>query len=298
MCTLEENKNMNELQHVRKFKKINYIAGIIQLILCIFLVVWLGMEISKDGCDNVQFNIGEYNGMGKGRSFGDVPVSIIVLMLVMFTGITSCVHIFGYAQAGPSYQDSVDDGKNWKRWMEYSVTATIMMVVIALSSGVGSVDSLLLISVATLCCMVCGWLSETTAKSDRRVSQVSTVLGWALLLVVIGVIMRRFTSIVMQANDNDRAGPPWWVFCIVITMFLLYSSFGFIHLLHMRNQWKNTDPATSKDDVVFNRRVEGAYTSTSMVSKILLVVLLASGLFARERSGDVEKEKIINDTKN
>ena len=85
MCTLEENKNMNELQHVRKFKKINYIAGIIQLILCIFLVVWLGMEISKDGCDNVQFNIGEYNGMGKGRSFGDVSVSIIVLMLVMFT---------------------------------------------------------------------------------------------------------------------------------------------------------------------------------------------------------------------
>lgn len=267
--------------HVRTFRKINYIAGFIQLILCIFLVVWFFMEITNDkGNDpGMVFNIGEYNGNGNGRSFGNVSVSSIVAMLAIFTCITSCVHIFAYAQAGPSYQESVDNGKNWKRWIEYSVTATIMIIVIAMSSGVNSLDTLSLIIISCISCMLCGWISEETAKSNKRVSQVSTAIGWALLLVIIGVILRRFGSIILQTNDNiNQEGPPWWVFCIVISMFLLYSSFGFIHFLHMKNQWKSQDK-----DIVYNRKIEGAYTTTSMITKILLVIFLASGLFARNR---------------
>jgi hypothetical protein len=268
-----------KVEHVKKFKRLNYIAGIIQFILCIFLCFWFCIEIVSDvNNDVLQFNIGEYTGNGKGRSFGNIPVSCIVALLAIFTCITSCVHIFGYARAGSSYQDSVDNGKNWKRWVEYSITATIMMIVIALSSGTCALDTMVLVVVATFCCMVCGWISEETAKSHTKVSKISTLIGWLLLLSVIGVVMRRFTSIVKNALKGE--GPPWWVFGIVISMFLLYSSFGFIHLFHMNKQWNDT----VETNIHYNRKIEGAYTITSMIAKITLVVFLASGLFAREAS--------------
>jgi uncharacterized membrane protein len=127
--------------------------------------------------------------------------------------------------------------------------------------------------------MICGWISEETAQTNKKVSQISTALGWVLLLTTITVVCRRFISVINQASQDDgKEGPPWWVFAIVWCMFLLYSAFGIIHLVHMRKQWKDT----TRNDVVFNRRIEGAYTTTSMVSKILLVVFLASGLFARD----------------
>ena len=270
---------------IQRSKIVNYVAGCIQLVLCIFLIIWLIKEITEPvSGGGIRFQLGEFSGMGKGRSFGDVPVSAMVIMLILFTSVTSCVHIFGYAMSSSIYQESVDVGKNWKRWIEYSITATIMMIVIAISSGVGSLDSLLLITSVTFCCMICGWLSEETARSHKKVSQVSTVIGWILLLTALSVILRQFTSII----SHNTEGPPWWVTCIVVFMFLLYSSFGIIHFIHMRKQWNS-----SKNDIHFNRRIENAYTVTSMVTKILLVVFLSSGLFARSISDDTYHEEEI-----
>jgi hypothetical protein len=49
-----------------------------------------------------------------------------------------------------------------------------------------------------------------------------------------------------------------------------------IHLVHMWKQWNSTHVTPD-----FHRHIELAYTIASVVSKIVLVLLLASGLFAR-----------------
>jgi hypothetical protein len=152
-----------------------------------------------------------------------------------------------------------------------------MLFVIALVSGTGSTDTLIMVSTASFCCMICGFLSESTAHTDPRVSKLATLVGWLLLISSFGVILRRFGSIIAQTNGSD--GPPSFVWAIIGGMTALYLSFGVIHLVHMRRQWNSGEQQVP---VEFHRRIERAYTIASVSAKTLLVTLLASGLFARD----------------
>ena len=257
----------------------NYIAGTTQLILCVFLIIWLVLLLLNG--ESLSFVIGEYNGdTGGDIQHGRIPLTAVVMMLVLFTLITGLVHILAYGKSSEQYRSDVDRGNNWIRWAEYSITATIMLVVIALVSGTGSTDTLIMVATASLCCMICGFLSEATARTDPRVSKLATLVGWLLLISSFGVILRRFGSIFQQAQTTGSDGPPSFVWAIIGSMTALYLSFGVIHLVHMRKQWNTTEPVP----VEFHRRIERAYTIASVTAKILLVTLLASGLFARGAS--------------
>ena len=262
-------------------RRINYAAGSIQSVLCIGLVVWLvSLESRKQTTvENISFPIGEYNmPIGDGRDHGSVTLSPILIGLIIFTAVTAMVHLLVYTSA--TYQnENVDRGQNWVRWMEYAITATIMAVVIALTCGTNSTDSLILIAVATACCMICGYISERTALTDRPVSRAATGIGWLLMMTVFGLIIRRFSSIYSQTTAATGVGPPAFVWVIVVSMSILFLSFGIIHLVHMAKQWRSTDddPVPSQT----HRRVEYVYTLTSMLAKALLVMSLGSGLLAR-----------------
>ena len=264
----------------RTLQRLNYTVGGIQLVLFVFLIVWLlsidSESVSEDGL--VSFPIGEYNQpLSEGRDHGSVSIETIVSLLAIFTLITGLVHIFAYARSSKSYQRGVEQGTNWVRWVEYSITATIMLFVIAVTCGTNSTDGLVLMSVATLCCMLCGYISEATATTNKRVSMLATGVGWLLLLAVFTVLLRRFWSIYTQTQGTD-SGPPPWVWAIVISLTLLFMSFGSIHLIHMRKQWQ---AGTSSVTPAFHQWIEVSYTVSSVVAKTLLVTLLASGLFAR-----------------
>jgi hypothetical protein len=227
--------------------------------MCGFLIIWLNMEVVDNRSETNLF---------------PVPVYGVVSMLAIFTLVTGLMHIVGYASPDRNYQDSVDRGLNWKRWFEYTITATLMLVIIAMSSGVRDGATLGLIAVCAAVCMICGHMAEVTARSQPRVSKWSTVCGWLLLGVAYGVIMQQFYVTISQ-SDN---GPPKWVQGVVWSMLGLFTSFGIIHLVHMVRQW-----SAQGSTVRFNRKVDAAYTVTSTVAKSTLVIMLASGLFARTR---------------
>jgi len=196
----------------RTLQRLNYTVGGIQLVLFVFLIVWLlsidSESVSEDGL--VSFPIGEYNQpLSEGRDHGSVSIETIVSLLAIFTLITGLVHIFAYARSSKSYQRGVEQGTNWVRWVEYSITATIMLFVIAVTCGTNSTDGLVLMSVATLCCMLCGYISEATATTNKRVSMLATGVGWLLLLAVFTVLLRRFWSIYTQTQGTDSGPPPW-----------------------------------------------------------------------------------------
>ena len=52
-------------------------------------------------------------------------------LLSLFFTITSGFHLFYGINVGDIYTDMIDNGSNLFRWIEYSITATIMMIIIA-----------------------------------------------------------------------------------------------------------------------------------------------------------------------
>jgi hypothetical protein len=154
----------------------NYIAGGIQLTLCALLLVWITFFM-QDKSEEISFPVGEFNGADPGIIHGHLSLGFVVTLLAIFTLITGLFHLFAYSSNSPTYQNEVDKGQNRLRWVEYSMTATIMMFVIAVLCGIGATDTLVLLVSSTLCCMLCGLLSESTASNNQRVSKISTLIG-------------------------------------------------------------------------------------------------------------------------
>jgi hypothetical protein len=235
----------------RKLRNMNIGAGLLQALLCIGILIWLFSQWGEEST----FRLG-------------VSLNTVVIMLAVFTAITCLFHTL-YAIGVGKYTQNVQSGKNWMRWLEYSITASIMLWIIAVSSGVTSPGLQVLVVVMSILCMLCGLLSEQT--NSAVVKRWATIIGWLFIAVGYSVVILKFAD---NVNSTD-VSIPGFVYAIVIGMCIMYMSFGGIHLFHM---YKGNGNACT------NRTVEVAYTVDSMISKTLLVSLLFSGLVVRNNA--------------
>lgn len=237
----------------------NITAAAIQCLLCMGLIVWSCTTLTEDTVFLLES--GEYIGHGEGRLITTIPIIAIVLMLITFTAVTCLFHVLS-ACGIANYENAVKQGKNWMRWIEYSITSTIMLLVIALSSGVFAFESQLFIAICSICCMLCGLVSEQT--TDAFSIHLTTAIGWILFVMSYGVILRHF---IMNADKS-----PYFVFIMVVIMLGLYISFGLIHLVHVYK---------GRGDERINIAVEIAYTIDSMISKSTLTFIMSIGILTR-----------------
>jgi hypothetical protein len=233
------------------------VAALLHGLLGLIVVFWsLSGKVSSD----FPSGLGEYQGLDKGRHIIDVPPKFLVNLLATFLLVTCVFHSI-YAGMGESYLASIDQGKSFLRFLEYGITASIMIFIIAISCGVYALDSQILIVTAIFCCMMCGLISET---KDVRASRIATGVGWVLFIAAFGVILRRFFTVAEEA--------PEFVKVLIVSMVLFYASFGGIHLYHQ---------CKGKESVSLNRKVEVAYIVDSFVSKTMLVAILFVGLISK-----------------
>lgn len=137
------------------------------------------------------------------------------------------------------YQNFVRNGRNPIRFFEYAISASIMLVCIALLSGVR--DENILIMIAMLCgaCQMFGFVAESVPSGVVRI--VAHFTGWVTLMTSYGVIWAYYGIANYKAHerwvDGGRVGrelgAPDYVHVIVITMFLLFNSFGAVQLSQM-----------------------------------------------------------------
>jgi hypothetical protein len=247
-------------------KVFNIVAFSIQAALFTLCVVWATVEWgSLSSAKNFPLELGRYkpNNAADGK-ITDVSVAFPVLLLVFFTLVTA---VFHFRAAFVTNNNTSESLPNRARWVEYSITATVMIVVVAMSSGVFALDTLVLIAVATACCMLCGLATDSLRPvEDASPRKMITIIGWVL---IIGV----FLAIAINYIPTAQAAP-WFVHCIVGSMFLLYTSFGWIHA------WDLGKRSTNK------MKTEKLYIAASMGAKAALVLLLFSGLITRQADQD------------
>jgi len=253
-------------------KKLQFLNGgscLLQLVLCILILVWVLRKDKEE--PPFDFSVGEYDGIENDcNALSSPTLSTIAWILVGFTAITAVIHGI-YALNLPFYVRAVARGNNWVRWLEYSVTATLMIVAIALLSGVSELDALILIAVCSSGTMLLGDTTERALIAGSKSAAVSaTITGWILLIGAFSVIIRCFFRSINR-EDPDTPEPPAIVQYIVFVMFGLFSCFGGIQLF--RNVIPNKiSPAR------YNRNTEALYSIFSMIAKSALVLMVYGGL--------------------
>lgn len=150
-------------------------------------------------------------------------------------------------------------GTNSLRMIEYSISATLMQVAIALLLGVWQALVILGISFLTAITMLLGLIAEKLRRRNIGLAWLAHIIGWFSMFGVWLILGRQFIFTIIESPNR----PPAFVYAIVIVIGLLYSVFGFIQFY----QLYKTDRIPEER---LNIRVEMMYCVNSLVSKTFL----------------------------
>ena len=163
------------------------------------------------------------------------------------------------------YDDMIASNKNPLRFIEYSISASIMLIAIAVLNGVTDINLLISIAVLTASCQLCGLAVEFI--HERSIKVLLHCIGWLQFCWAYGIIFHAFFRSISSANDSGNIGPPSFVYVIVIVLFLLYASFGFVQLVEVIQ------------DGDFNRYTkEKCYVVLSLTAKLILGWMIFSNV--------------------
>ena len=207
---------------------------------------------------------------------GWLVISFHILSFI-FQGIAELTNWTGPI-LGYNYNEMISNGKNPLRFIEYSFSASIMLISIALLNGItdinliisigilnGITDINLIISIGilTTCCQLCGLVVEYI--EENKIKILVHLIGWLQFCWAYGIIIDAFIVSIQESNTNSGTQPPTFVYIIVIILFLLYSSFGLIQLSELI---VDINPYTK----------EKLYVILSLTSKLILGWMIFSNV--------------------
>ncbi len=170
-----------------------------------------------------------------------------------FSLLSALFHVLVASPWGwPRYQRELTAGRNRFRWVEYSLSASLMIVLIAGITGITDVAALVALFGVNAAMILFGWLMETTNRRDRRLDWTPFVFGslaGAVPWVAIGIYLAGSGSAV-----------PNFVYGIFLTLFLAFNCFALVQLLQYRGNGRWADYLHG----------ERAYIVLSLVAKSLL----------------------------
>jgi hypothetical protein len=189
---------------------------------------------------------------------------LLISMLLSLIFFTAIVHVL-YTCFKTHYGLMIQNENNYCRWMEYAVSATVLLVTIAFSSGMSDLDTLLLCVVSSVAIMMLGHIVERALHTkDRHIASVATAIGWLLLVGVLGIILRTFVSTV---QSREKVSPE--LYSVIVLLCVFYCSFGMVQILQLCGKMTEY------------HNIEGTYIILSFVSKTMLSLLVGSGIIAR-----------------
>ena len=156
------------------------------------------------------------------------------------TGFLFLSAFFHFLIASPvgfgRYADELRHGRNRFRWVEYSLSATLMILLIALVVGITDVASLIAIGVANASMILFGWVMEMVNPPGRRVWWTPFWFGclagsapWIALVVQLWV------------SAGEDVTPPTFVYGILVSIFVFFNCFAVNQFLQYRGvgPWRN-----------------------------------------------------------
>ena len=208
-----------------------------------------------------------------------LPVSLLVLWQFAVTASFHCAYAVFGGEDG-AYARHVSSGNQSARWVEYSLSAPAMVVLVAISTGERGVTTLLTIAILTSLTQLCGHLSER-ANRQRAGSERRPGLGWPFLCgvgmqtIVWALILQRFVSTVSAGTGK----PPDFVYAIVACEVVLFCSFAAVHVWH-------THAAAVRPAQTAHVKAEVFYIILSFASKAVLGGVLLYFVLGLERFED------------
>lgn len=161
------------------------------------------------------------------------------------------------------YEKDLDLGINRARWIEYSLSASTMMVGIGLLTGIQDFSSLAMMFTLTAGMNLMGLVMEVWNQKQKTVNWLSYKIG-----CLLGIVPWLVIIFYLWASDNyGAAKPPTFVYFIYVTIFASFNIFAWTMYKQYKRQGKWVD-------YLYGERT---YIILSLVAKSLLAWQVFAG---------------------
>jgi len=193
------------------------------------------------------------------RELFDVRIGPAIAVFLLLAALD---HLATATFARRTYENDLDRGINRFRWAEYSLSATLMVLLIASYSGITDITALVAIAGANVAMILFGWLQERMNPPGRT--------STTMLPFWFGTIAGVAPWVAIWVNVIGADTVPGFVYGIVIAELVFFFSFGL-------NQWLQYRGVGRWRDYAFG---EKTYLVLSLAAKSVLAWQIYGGSLA------------------
>ena len=183
----------------------------------------------------------------------DTPVGLTV---AIFLGLSAFFHfLVASPQFFTRYAAGLAAQRNYFRWVEYSISSSVMIVLIAQICGVSDVVAIVSLFGVNASMILFGWLQEKYEQPGNG--------GWLPFIFgcIAGIVpWIAITFYVLAIGGPGDTKAPAFVYGIVISLFVLFNTFAIVQYLQYKKVGKWSDYL----------RGEKTYITLSLVAKSAL----------------------------
>jgi hypothetical protein len=249
----------DEEQKFKNLRIFNLVMGVIHLIQGFLMLV-----LSNDFTLPVTRGFLEFNEVTK--SLDPTAVTIFDLrigpIVASFLFMSAIAHFLIATVLNTKYNADLKKGINRYRWYEYSISASVMIVVIAMLTGIYDVGTLILIFFMNAMMIVFGLRMEVHNQGKKTLDWKPYYYG-----CLAGLIPWVVIAIYLLGAGADGGGPPDFVYYIYVSLAIFFNSFAINMVLQYKKigKWK---------DYLYGERM---YVILSLVAKSLLAWQVFAG---------------------
>lgn len=187
----------------------------------------------------------------------------IGVAIAVFLGLAAVDHLLIATLCKARYERELAAGFNRFRWIEYSFSATVMVLLIGFYSGITGISAIVAIAGANVAMILFGWIQEVDNPPGRgsitmRPFWFGTIVGAAPWLAIVINLAGAGSSV------------PGFVYGIFVSLFVLFMSFAL-------NQWLQYKEIGPWKSYAFG---ENTYLVLSLVAKSALAWQIFAGSLA------------------
>lgn len=190
----------------------------------------------------------------------DMPFAWLIISFLLMSSVAHLVISTIYRK---KYESNLRKGINKARWIEYSISASTMMVAIGMLSGIYELSTLLLMFSLTAGMNLMGLVMEKWNQGQEKPNWLSYNIG-CFLGIMPWVV---YVFYLWASSYYGGAQPPTFVYFILGSIFLMFNTFAINMLLQYKKvgRWS---------DYLYGERV---YIILSLVAKSLLAWQVFAG---------------------
>lgn len=194
------------------------------------------------------------------ENVGELRVGYLVALFLLLSSIAHFV--ISLPKVYEWYIDNLKKGINYARWYEYSISSSVMIVVIAMLVGVYDLSSLLLIFFMNMMMIFFGLMMELHNQTTKKTDWTSYIFG-----CIAGILPWVVIALYLFGSGDGENRAPDFVYWIFFSIFVFFNTFA----VNMVLQYKKVG---KWNDYTYGEKV---YILLSLIGKSLLAWQVFAG---------------------